>query len=139
MSEGFSNDRARTAKQEAQSSPISGQGSTSTPGKTPETKPKGFILKWAIALVVFGAIAMVALYQDNLRNWIPLETLKNWRSLIPENDSSPIVTEPLPPPQKAVSGLGRIEPKGETILLSEGQGIGQSSNCLLYTSDAADD
>ena len=130
MGEGFSNDRDRTAKQDARPSPISGQGSTSTPPKTPETKEKGLILKWAIGAIVFGAIAMLALSQDNLRNWRPLVTLKNWRSFIPENDSSPIVTDPLPPPQKAVSGLGRIEPKGETIFLSEGQGIGQSSNKL---------
>lgn len=83
---------------------------------------KGLIPTWAIALVVLGAIST---------GGFSLYTLIDSHSHL----SGDIATTPgnltLATP-KAVSGLGRIEPKGETIELSaqRGQGIAQSSQKL---------
>jgi HlyD family secretion protein len=86
------------------------------------SKHKGLIPTWAIALVVFGAIAT---------GGFSLYTLINSRPTVSEDVATTSDSLNRATPQ-AVSGLGRIEPKGEIIKLSAqgGQGIGQPSDKL---------
>jgi len=73
---------------------------------------RSLIPTWAIVLVVFGAIATGA---------VSLYTLLGSRTqMLNDTSSTPETLSPSSP--QAVSGLGRIEPKGETIKLSGGGG-----------------
>lgn len=125
MSEESTNDGDRTI--EPKPSKMSERSSGSDARKTlailfNRTKEKGLIPTWAIALVVFGAIATAG---------FSLYTVINSRPTVEEDVSSTPESLPASSPV-AVSGLGRIEPKGETIKLSArgGQGMGQPSDKL---------
>jgi HlyD family secretion protein len=128
MGEGFKGNLDETPENQLQQSPIYRESNQSDAGKTlgilfKRTKQRGFIPTWAIALVVLGAIAT---------GGFSLYILINSRSTLGGNFFS--TPETLPPliSEKYVSGLGRIEPKGETIKLSArgGQGMGQPSDKL---------
>jgi len=128
MGEGFNSNRPETPETQEQPSSTAWSSSQSDAGKTlgvlfNGTKRRSLIPTWLIVLVVLGAIATGAL---------SLYILINSRSTLGEKFFS--TPETLPPliSDKSVSGLGRIEPKGETIKLSArgGQGMGQPSDKL---------
>jgi HlyD family secretion protein len=128
MGEGFKENLDKTPENQLQQSPIYRESSQSDAGKTlgilfKGTKQRSFIPTWAIALVVLGAIAT---------GGFSLYILINSQSTLGVNFFS--TPETLPPllSEKAISGLGRIEPKEETIKLSArgGQGPGQPSDKL---------
>lgn len=128
MGEGFKENLDEMPENQLQQSPIYGDSRQSDAGKTlgilfKGTKQRSFIPTWAIALVVLGAIAT---------GGFSLYILINSQSTLGVNFFS--TPETLPPllSEKAISALGRIEPKEETIKLSArgGQGMGQPSDKL---------
>ncbi len=128
MGEGFNSNRPQTPETQQQLSSTSWSASEFAAGKAvgilfKGTKQRSFIPTWVIALVVLGAIAT---------GGFSLYILINSRSTLGVNFFS--TPETLPPlsPKKAISGLGRISPKEETIKLSArgGQSPGQPSDKL---------
>ncbi len=128
MGEGFNSNRPEAPETQEQPSSIAWLSSQFDAGKTVgvlfhATKRRSLIPTWVIALVVLGAIATGGFSLYIL--------IKSQSTLGVGFFSNP---ETLPPllSEKVISGLGRIEPKGETIKLSArgGQGLGQPSDKL---------
>jgi HlyD family secretion protein len=128
MGEGFNSNLPETPETQEQPSSTAWSSSQSDAGKTlgvlfHGTKRRSLIPTWLIVLVVLGAIAT---------GGFSLYILINSRSTLGGNFFS--TPETLPPllSARSVSGLGRIEPKEETIKLSArgGQVPGQSSDKL---------
>lgn len=128
MGEGFNRNQEQTPETQQQPSSIVWSSSQSAADKAltvlfHDTKRKTLIPTWLILLVVLGAIATGA---------FSLYTLINSQSTLGRKlFSSPGSLPPLRS-DRSISGLGRIQPQGETIKLSArgGQGMGQPSDKL---------